>query len=84
MAPGFSYTSAACILLDLHMPKMGGLELLQALRPWGTRTPVVIMSGRRDASVDADLQQAGVAAILSKPCEDEVLIGAIRAAMRGS
>lgn len=42
------------------------------------------MSGRRAASVDADLQQAGVAAILSKPCEDEVLIGAIRAAMRGS
>ena len=78
---GFSYTAAVCIVLDLHMPKMGGLELVQALRSWGTRTPVVIMSGRRDAAVDAELQQAGVSAILAKPCEDEVLIGAIRAAI---
>lgn len=77
---GFSYTAAACILLDLHMPKMGGLELVQALRSWGTRTPVIIMSGRRDAGIDAELQLAGVSAILSKPCEDELLIGAIRTA----
>jgi two-component system response regulator FixJ len=78
---GFSYRSAACIVLDLHMPKMGGLELVQALRSWGTRTPVIIMSGRRDAATDAELQQAGVSAILSKPCDDEILIGALRAAM---
>jgi two-component system, LuxR family, response regulator FixJ len=76
---GFSYGSAACILLDLHMPKMGGLELVQALRSWGTRTPVIIMSGRRDAALDVELQAAGVSAILSKPCEDEALLGAIRA-----
>jgi FixJ family two-component response regulator len=81
---GFSYLTAACVLLDLHMPKMGGLELVQALRSWGTRTPVIIMSGRRDAGLDAELQQAGVSAILSKPCEDEVLIGAIRTAMDGA
>ena len=80
----FSYANAACIVLDLHMPKMGGLELVQALRAWGTRTPVVILSGRRNPAVDAELQQAGVSAILSKPCEDEVLIGAIRAAMAAS
>ena len=76
----FSPATAACILLDLHMPQMGGLELLQALRSTGTRTPVIVMSGQRDAGVDAELQQAGVSAIFSKPCDDETLIGAIRAA----
>ena len=77
----FSQDLGACILLDLHMPKMGGLELLQSLRSKGVRTPVIIMSGRRDAGVDTDLQQAGVSAIFSKPCDDDALIGAIRAAM---
>lgn len=80
----FRHAPAACILLDLHMPQMSGLELLQALRSSGTRTPVVIISGRRDGGVDAELQQAGVSAILSKPCEDEVLIAAIRKALRES
>lgn len=77
----FDHASAACILLDLHMPQMGGLELVQTLRSWGARTPVIIVSGRRDAGVDAELQQAGVSAIFSKPCDDDVLIGAIRAAV---
>lgn len=77
----FDNASAACILLDLHMPQMGGLELVQTLRSWGARTPVIIISGRRDAGVDAELQQAGVSAIFSKPCDDDVLIGAIRAAV---
>jgi two-component system response regulator FixJ len=77
----FSLAATACILLDLHMPQMGGLELVQALRSWGAQTPVVILSGRRDAAMDSELQAAGVSAILSKPCEDEVLIAAIRAAM---
>jgi two-component system response regulator FixJ len=77
----FDQASAACILLDLHMPQMGGLELVQTLRSWGARTPVIIISGRRDAGVDAELQQAGVSAIFSKPCDDDVLIGAIRAAV---
>lgn len=81
---GFSYGSAACIVLDLHMPQMGGLELVQALRSWGADTPVVVMSGRRDAATDAELGQAGVAAILSKPCDDEVLIAAIRSASPGT
>ena len=79
----FSQDSGACILLDLHMPKMGGLELLQSLRSKGVRTPVIIMSGRREPGVDADLQQAGVSAIFSKPCDDDALIGAIRAVTAG-
>jgi two-component system response regulator FixJ len=79
---GFHEANASCIVLDLHMPEMDGLELVELLRSHGVRTPVVVISGRRDALLDAGLVRQGVAAILSKPCEDEVLIGAIGAALR--
>jgi two-component system response regulator FixJ len=78
----FHEANAGCILLDLHMPEMDGVELVELLHAHGVQTPVVVMSGRRDAMLDAELGRIGVAAILSKPCDEEVLLRTVRAALR--
>lgn len=44
-----------CLLLDLHMPGISGLELLRLLRSRGIRRPVIVVSGRRDPVQDAEV-----------------------------
>lgn len=76
----FDPARAACILLDLHMPEMSGLELLELLRGRGVTTPVIVVSGRRDPILDTQIRRAGVAAIFFKPYDDDLLLEQIRIA----
>ena len=64
----------ACLILDLHMPGLSGLELLRHLRTVGLSLPVFVVSGRRDAQLDAEIQAAGATNLLSKPYDDEQLL----------
>src|SRR5258705_14022829 len=41
--------STGCLLLDLHMPVMGGIELLEHMRERGTNVPTIVITGRGDA-----------------------------------
>jgi FixJ family two-component response regulator len=68
---------ADCLVLDLHMPDMGGLELLERLTCLGLDVPVVIISGRADTSDKARASAAGAKAILDKPFSREDLLAAI-------
>lgn len=67
----------ACLILDLHMPGTSGLELLRLLRKRGVSRPVFVVSGRRDPLLDAEVQAAGATDLLSKPFDDEVLLGLV-------
>lgn len=71
-----------CLVLDLHMPAMGGLQVQEELVRTGTRLPVVIITGHDKPEYRATAQAAGVAAYLPKPIEAGVLLGAIVAAAR--
>lgn len=71
-----------CVILDLYMPELSGLELLRLLRARGNRIPVIAISGRRDAVLDAALKRESVLGILSKPFSDEELLDLIDAALR--
>jgi len=71
----------ACLLLDLHMPGTSGLELLRLLRARGMMLPVIVVSGRRDGALDADVRAAGATAILSKPFDDKVLLELLQKAL---
>jgi two-component system response regulator FixJ len=73
----------ACLILDVHMPGMGGVALLEHLRDRSDRLPVIVITGRSDAGLRRRVERAGVAAMLDKPVEDEQLIGAIRAIFNG-
>jgi two-component system response regulator FixJ len=71
-----------CLLLDLHMPGISGLELLRLLRSRGIRRPVIVVSGRRDPVQDAEVWAAGASALLSKPFDDQQLLDLVAEALR--
>ena len=71
-----------CLLLDLHMPGISGLELLRLLRGRGMKRPVIVISGRRDPAQDAEVWAAGASALLSKPFDDQQLLDLIAQAIR--
>jgi FixJ family two-component response regulator len=71
-------TAADCLIFDLHMPEMTGLEIAEHLRARKLTTPVIIITGRTDPVLAPRMARAGIAAVLAKPVGDEELVGAIR------
>jgi FixJ family two-component response regulator len=59
--------SAACYVLDVHMPGMGGVELLAHLRSAGVSAPIFLLTGRADAALKRAALSAGANALLNKP-----------------
>jgi len=66
-----------CILLDIRMPGMGGLDVQSALRDKGIGLPVIIMTGHGDVSLAVQAMKAGAVDFIEKPFEKAVLLGAI-------
>jgi len=69
-----------CLLVDLHMPEMTGLELLETLHSKGARVPALMMTGRHDPSLEPHMVRAGVVKLLQKPIQDKQLFGWIEQA----
>ena len=69
-----------CLILDLQMPEMTGLELLQQLRRGNIQIPTIIVTAHADGAVRARCESAGVFAFLSKPLQESALLAAIEAA----
>lgn len=69
-----------CILLDIRMPGMDGLEVQQALKDKGVAMPVIIMTGHGDVSLAVQAMKAGAIDFIEKPFEKAVLMSAIEQA----
>ena len=69
--------SQGCILLDIRMPGMDGLEVQQALRDKGVILPVIIMTGHGDVTLAVRAMKAGAIDFIEKPFEKATLLGAI-------
>jgi FixJ family two-component response regulator/signal transduction histidine kinase len=69
---------AACLLLDLRLPDMSGLELQRMLNARGDVPPVVFMTGHGDAGSGVDAMKQGAFEFLEKPVDAEVLVGVLR------
>jgi two-component system response regulator FixJ len=72
-----SSLESGCVLLDVRMPGMDGLEVLSALRAKGVSLPVIIMTGHGDVSLAVQAMKAGALDFIEKPFEKAVLISAI-------
>jgi two-component system, LuxR family, response regulator FixJ len=66
-----------CILLDIRMPGMDGLEVQAALRDKGVTLPVIIMTGHGDVSLAVQAMKAGAVDFIEKPFEKALLLSAI-------
>ncbi len=66
-----------CILLDIRMPGMDGLEVQAKLRDKGVALPVIIMTGHGDVSLAVQAMKAGAVDFIEKPFEKAVLLSAI-------
>ena len=75
---------ASCLVLDLQMPGLNGLQLQEAMIANGTEIPIVFISGHGDIPVSVRAMKAGAIDFLPKPFEPEDLLAAIRRAMERS
>ncbi|MFA7263484.1 MAG: response regulator FixJ [Caulobacter sp.] len=71
-----------CIVTDIRMPDMTGLELIRVLRADGHDYPVIVITGHGDVPLAVEAMKAGVIDFLEKPFDDETLLGAISIALR--
>ena len=69
-----------CVLLDVRMPEMDGLEVQQALTENGIAMPVIVLTGHGDISIAVRAMKAGAVDFLEKPFEKDRLLQAIEAA----
>ncbi len=76
-----SYLDPACLILDVVMPDMNGLELLAALQESGRSVPTVFISAHDDESYMEKARSLGAIAYLQKPCDETVLLDAIEKAL---
>jgi two-component system response regulator FixJ len=70
-----------CLLLDVRMPRMSGLEVQEWLSRHGVHLPIVMMTERGDVSTAVRAMKAGALDFLEKPFDDESLLAAVRAAL---
>lgn len=73
---------AACVLTDLRMPGMSGLELLGALQKMQCALPVVMITAHGDITQAVEAMRRGAASFLEKPFERDVLVETLRDAVR--
>lgn len=76
-APGLS---KGCLVTDLRMPDMSGVELLERLAAAKALMPAIVITGHGDVPMAVAAMKAGALDFIEKPFEDEVLIDAIRRA----
>lgn len=72
---------AGCIITDVRMPGLSGVELLQKLDEVGSRIPVIVMTGHADVPLAVEAMKLGAADFLEKPFDEEVMLKAIRACL---
>jgi two-component system response regulator FixJ len=80
-AENMASAPAGCVLTDVRMPGMSGIELVHLIKSRGGRFPVIVTSGAADIPLAVDAMKAGAVDFLQKPFRREALTSAINSAL---
>ena len=71
----------ACVLLDVRMPGMGGLQVQEAMRSRGLELPVIFVSGHADVPIVVRALKAGAVDFIEKPYNEQLLLDSVQQAL---
>jgi two-component system response regulator FixJ len=75
-------TGLTCIITDVRMPGLSGIDLLRRIRELGIEVPVIVITGHGDVPLAVEAMRFGAIDFLEKPFDDEILLQSVRAALR--
>jgi FixJ family two-component response regulator len=81
---GYDRSAPACLVLDLAMPGLNGLELQAALEREASPLPIIFLTGRGDIATSVQAMKHGAADFLTKPVDDAALLAAVHDALATS
>ena len=73
--------NSGCVITDVRMPGMSGIDLLRSLKDTNPELPVIVITGHGDISLAVEAMKIGAIDFLEKPFDDDQLIAAVRAAL---
>jgi two-component system response regulator FixJ len=76
------HAAGGCLIADVRMPGMSGLELQEALRAKGSTLPIIVITGHGDIGMAVRAMKAGAADFIEKPFNDQVLLDAVHRALQ--
>jgi two-component system response regulator FixJ len=72
---------AGVVITDVRMPEIDGLELIRRLGAFDVALPIIVITGHADVPLAVEAMKAGVLDFIEKPYDDEIMLGAVRAAV---
>jgi two-component system response regulator FixJ len=73
-----------CIVTDVRMPEMSGIDLLRRLKELNVAMPVIVITGHGDVQLAVEAMKIGAVDFLEKPFDDEALLAAVKSALSGA
>ena len=73
--------ATGCILTDVRMPEMSGIDLMRRLKELAINLPVIVMTGHGDVPLAVEAMKAGAVDFIEKPFNDDAMLTAVRAAL---
>ena len=78
---GLANAEAGCVITDVRMPEITGIELLEQLKQADDRFPVIVITGHGDIPLAVEAMKLGAVDFFEKPYDDEAMLAAVRSAL---